>query len=160
MNICIAPECERIIAYKKMCTRHYQQVNKLGRLYTDEEITQKRRMVGRRNGIQKGNIPWNKNTKGIIIPWNKGLIGVQKAWNKNLGLKIVQTTEYQKIHKWIKNNYPKLEKCEYCLENKKLDYANISQTYEYNIGDWVQLCRSCHNQYDSSIKLQLLESRG
>lgn len=30
----------------------------------------------------KGNVPWNKGTKGVMVPWNKGLKGVQTAWNK------------------------------------------------------------------------------
>jgi hypothetical protein len=29
-----------------------------------------------------GNIPWNKNIKGIQIAWNKGTKGIMVAWNK------------------------------------------------------------------------------
>ncbi len=32
--------------------------------------------------FKKGNIPWNKGTKGIMEAWNKGLKRSQVAWNK------------------------------------------------------------------------------
>lgn len=35
--------------------------------------------TGGKGGVKKGNIPWNKGTKGVMKAWNKGTKGVMKA---------------------------------------------------------------------------------
>lgn len=32
----------------------------------------------------KGQIPWNKGTRGLMKAWNKGQVGVQVGWSKGL----------------------------------------------------------------------------
>ena len=56
---------------------------------------------------------------------------------------------YKGIHMWIRNNYGKAIKCEHCGEkDKMIHWANKDHTYSRDIKDWVQLCVSCHRNYD------------
>lgn len=53
--------------------------------------------------------------------------------------------EMLKIHRWVKNTLGEASYCTFHLEHKgKFDWANIGHTYQRNINDWIQLCRSCH----------------
>lgn len=64
------------------------------------------------------------------------------------------------IHKWISRNWVKPDRCEFCFENKKLDWANISGDYIRKKCDWLSLCRKCHNNWDHfSIKLWITRKK-
>lgn len=82
----------------------------------------------------------------------KGKNNIRNARN---GRNIIDNSEYQRIHKWIKKNTPLSTLCEYCGNRKKLEYANISQQYLIETSDWLLLCRSCHLMFDNDIKGQL-----
>jgi hypothetical protein len=58
---------------------------------------------------------------------------------------------YSSVHKWIVRWYGKANKCENPMCSKKskmFDWANIAPTYEKNIKNFRQLCRSCHTKID------------
>lgn len=58
---------------------------------------------------------------------------------------------YANIHKWVRNNKPKIDHCEMCLMNKEiseLQVANISHTYQKDINDYKWLCVRCHTIFD------------
>lgn len=58
---------------------------------------------------------------------------------------------YQKVHRWIRNNFGKANKCENDArhtDSSVYEWANISGDYLYDIRDWVQLCRRCHSLID------------
>jgi len=58
------------------------------------------------------------------------------------------------IHKWLKNNYGKPDRCESIDCNhisKKFDLALIKgKEYERKRENFIILCRSCHKKYDMS----------
>lgn len=58
---------------------------------------------------------------------------------------------YSSVHKWIVRWYGKASKCENvnCTgKSKKFDWANMTDKYEKNIKNFLQLCRSCHTKKD------------
>ena len=55
---------------------------------------------------------------------------------------------YKKVHKWIRKNKPKLKYCSICNEFKELELANISGVYDFNIDNYLWLCKSCHRLFD------------
>ncbi len=55
---------------------------------------------------------------------------------------------YQELHRWVRKNKTKPEKCEHCGEAKKLEWANKSHEYFRDLDDWLALCKKCHRQYD------------
>lgn len=64
------------------------------------------------------------------------------------------------VHLWIRRNYKKPDKCEYCRESKRLDLANVSPTYNpdtytRDIKNWHWLCRRCHMQEDGRLEIML-----
>lgn len=55
------------------------------------------------------------------------------------------SVSYGALHDYIKYYKPKPEACSNCGEKpKRLDLANISQTYKRDLDDWEWLCRRCH----------------
>lgn len=70
--------------------------------------------------------------------------------------------EYNRLHKWVRENLGKADKCEnplcvypkkrrtakILIETKTYDWANISGEYKKEISDFKSLCRSCHMKMD------------
>ena len=58
------------------------------------------------------------------------------------------------LHNWVERHKGKPRKCEHCgtTTAKKYDWANVSQKYKRELGDWVRLCRKCHAKYDYPIR--------
>lgn len=59
--------------------------------------------------------------------------------------------EYMAIHHWVYKTLGKARKCEHCSKEasgRQMNWANKSQEYKKEIGDWLQLCPSCHAKYD------------
>ena len=60
---------------------------------------------------------------------------------------------YQELHRWVRQNKVKPDRCEHCDEETQLEWANRSHEYLRDLDDWLALCRWCHRHYDR-------ESRG
>ena len=69
-------------------------------------------------------------------------------------MKKITKQEYLIIHKWIRDNYGKASKCEYCTNPaKRYDWA-LKKGCEYSRDRncFIELCRSCHIKYDFTIE--------
>lgn len=60
--------------------------------------------------------------------------------------------QYRALHTRMYKEVKKPKKCTFCKKEKKLDLANISQTYKISKDDWMWLCHSCHGKYDNDWK--------
>jgi hypothetical protein len=96
-----------------------------------------------------------------VTPWNKGIPRSEEEReniSKGLGGKnpLVDnmSSEYQKVHKWIRKQLGTPSVCSQCKSETatRYDWANISQEYTYDVKDWKRLCRSCHQQHDIALK--------
>ena len=58
---------------------------------------------------------------------------------------------YAGVHKWIKQIFPKPDKCQECGNKAELDLANITGVYNRELQNWNYLCRSCHIKQDGRI---------
>jgi len=115
--------------------------------------------------FKKGNIPWNKNKKGVQTAWNKGKTNVQE-YTEERNKRISQTMKGQRtneennnwkgdevnkgaIHGWLWRHYgeAKEHKCEHCGKQAQ-DWANIDHSYKRIREDYMTLCRSCHQKWD------------
>lgn len=90
--------------------------------------------------FKSGNKPWNAGKEYAQI---KG----EKHW-KWKGDKI----SYTNLHKWLYDNYKKLDMCEFCGDGGKLECANKSGEYKRDLTDWLTLCVKCHKAYDKGRK--------
>lgn len=116
---------------------------------------------------------FNKSKKGVV-PKNikiaqsnspvgkKGYIAAKGdrhwAWQS-------ENPSYRAVHAWIRSYYGVATKCEnpkciyprkdkrgnLMLKPKAYQWANKSGKYERDIKDFIQLCASCHKQYDLGI---------
>ena len=104
----------------------------------------------------KGQVPWNKGSKGVMIAWNKGL----KNYNigkKNGNWKGDKLT-YSGIHMWLVRIFGKANKCEFCdlvgcKKNNKwnIEWAKLKdKKYERKRENFIMLCKLCHNRYDKT----------
>ncbi len=59
---------------------------------------------------------------------------------------------YGALHDYVKFHLPKTPVCNTCHQDKPLDLANISQTYQRDLSDWEWLCRRCHMKKDGRIE--------
>lgn len=57
---------------------------------------------------------------------------------------------YGSKHDWIKSRLGKATYCSFDRNHvsKRFEWANISGAYLRELDDWVQLCVTCHRQYD------------
>jgi len=59
---------------------------------------------------------------------------------------------YISIHTWIRHKYGSATKCtsENCKGKSKIfDWCKLKEKeYDYNINNFVEMCRSCHRKYD------------
>ena len=92
----------------------------------------------KRNGFQKGSIPWNKN-KHPECYQNENHPG----WK---GDKV----SYTGLHRWVERKLGRPKKCELCgiTKNKTYHWANISGEYKRELKDWIRVCVSCHHKID------------
>lgn len=63
-----------------------------------------------------------------------------------------ETPNYRTLHRWIFNNKPRVQFCEICGKETKLECANISGNYTRNFDDYKWMCRACHTEYDGKYK--------
>lgn len=55
---------------------------------------------------------------------------------------------YSGLHRWINKHINDKNKCEYCGETNKLNWANKSGKYLRIKSDWIRLCSKCHARKD------------
>lgn len=67
---------------------------------------------------------------------------------------IITTSEYNKIHKWLRKEYGNADHCENTEcdnASKKFEWAMIHEKgYDYKRENFKQLCQNCHAKYDST----------
>lgn len=66
------------------------------------------------------------------------------------------------IHQWIRKHYGGANHCDLCGNNDsnlRYEWANLNKHgYERNINDYIQLCISCHRNFDNgNIDRKMLE---
>lgn len=97
----------------------------------------------------KGHNPWNKGLKGThfspATEFRKG----GPVNEKHPGWK-GDKASYAAIHVWIARHFTRPLECEHCSTKiaKKFEWANISKKYLRDRSDWLNLCTSCHQDYD------------
>lgn len=57
---------------------------------------------------------------------------------------------YKSLHNWLERNYGKAKKfpCDFCGEERKMNWANLDGNYTRDRGTWAILCMSCHRRFD------------
>jgi len=97
-----------------------------------------------------------RDSKGRFIKGNKlpenwgGVIKGEKSpfWKGN-------NVGYDGLHTWVRKTLGKPIKCSLCgVENKRIEWANISGEYKRDINDWKQLCCKCHSKIDGVSERQ------
>lgn len=55
---------------------------------------------------------------------------------------------YSAVHNWLRYNFGKADRCDFCGSNRNIDWANKSHNYTRELNDWIKLCKKCHWKYD------------
>ena len=97
--------------------------------------------------FKEGNIPWNKELKGIHLSPKSEFTTERTIGKNNVNWK-GKEVGYWGLHMWIRRHKSKLENCEKCNKKGYLHLANISKEYKRDINDYKWLCVSCHAKYD------------
>ena len=119
--------------------------------------------------FKKGDIPWNKNIKGLTTAWNKGLKGIhfsprtefkegQYIEDKNINW-TGDDVGYGALHTFIIRRLGKAKKCVLCGDPNSSLYVwhNKSMLYKRDLNDWEELCHKCHMGLHAKIRKQLKE---
>lgn len=103
--------------------------------------------------IPKGNEPWNKGTKGLILP-NSGSFTSERTSGENNSKWAGDDVGYGALHIWISNHFGSADEqghCELCgasSRERRLQWANLSYEYTREQSDWAAMCSPCHTRYD------------
>lgn len=130
----------------KYCSRDCQHTGQksnigpnLGKTFTEEH----------RRNISVASQRWHKEH----VVWNKGIkVGrVEKISNENHYAWKGDKVSYITLHQWVQRNLGTPSRCEHCgtTTAKRFEWANKSHEYRRDLGDWIRLCKKCHNRYDS-----------
>lgn len=142
--------------------------------YKCKECRQKERKTGRpRASFKKGNIPWNKDKKGLnfanngsfkkgIVPWNKGKkTGI--SWNRGKN----PEKRYNKFYdEWIlKVKERDGSKCVKCGSDKKIHAHHIipwkeDESKRFDLDNGISLCASCHGKLEGFQKGHIAWAKG
>jgi len=106
--------------------------------------------------FQKGNQVAVGN-KPNQTSFKKGKLNPQ--W-KGKSVKSKYTRNYARVHKWLKVNFGKADKCENpkckCPKPKQYEWAlKKRHRYEYKRKNFIKLCSSCHKKYDMTEEKRL-----
>lgn len=55
---------------------------------------------------------------------------------------------YQAIHIWIRKHLKRKGECARCNRHGYTEFANISGEYLRDVDDYIELCRTCHKEFD------------
>lgn len=171
MRICSESLCDNKHFGKGLCNTHYKQVRKYGNIsYIDRRTLDKMPYsIELRQKVIKDYLEY----KGIKYITNKHSISKEAVYSilKRSGNRIRTKSEskegalnhnwsespsYGAIHAWVRNKKPSTGRCEKCNNIKKLDLANVSDTYNTetyirDINMWNWLCRKCHMIQDGRL---------
>lgn len=66
----------------------------------------------------------------------------------------ISKNKYINIHLWLKRKYGKANHCSFCSKPaKRFDWAlKKGFKYDYDVNSFIQLCPSCHINYDMTEK--------
>jgi len=78
-----------------------------------------------------------------------------KNLGENNGMWKGDMVTYVPLHKWVRRHKGKVNMCEMCGLQKRLDLANISQKYKRDLSDWKWICRKCHMLSDGRLEIFL-----
>jgi hypothetical protein len=113
----------------------------------DKEIYKQEKFCSRRClGDYRSKTGYRPPSRTGISPWNKGLKGFRSGEKNNKWSGDYPT--YPALHKWVVLRLGKAFWCTWCFSCVNVQWANISHTYKRDLGDWMQLCRHCHELYD------------
>lgn len=90
----------------------------------------------------------------MVCPKRSNTTGKPKASNtgENNGIWKGESVKYGSLHDWVKYHLEKPKQCQKCLQEKRLDLANISGLYKRDLSDWEWLCRTCHMEKDGRLE--------
>ena len=91
---------------------------------------------GKNTEFKKGFIPWNKEKEFYAIRGEK-----HPNWKGD-------NISYGGLHCWINKHWVKKSNCDFCGEDKKIDWANKNGIYNRNKNNYLNLCRKCHLKFD------------
>lgn len=109
---------------------------------------------------RKGKVPWNKGKSwspemkekiGRSLKGNEKLKAIKGEIHYNWQHKNVT---YGAVHQWMRREFGKASKCEFCKTETsyRYEWANKTGLYKRDRSDWIELCKSCHNTYDGIIE--------
>lgn len=104
------------------------------------------------SSFKKGNIPWNKNKKGIHLSPKSEFKAGESTGISNVNWK-GDEVGYRALHYWIERRKGKPNKCSHCGKigtGRQIHWANKSHDYKRKLSDWLRLCAECHGAYDSN----------
>ena len=55
---------------------------------------------------------------------------------------------YFALHTWLNRNKERTGACEWCHEERRTTFANLSGEYRRDVTDFAELCYPCHKVYD------------
>ena len=131
----------RLLRGAKYCSRKCADIAKVGIIPTNLKLAQSMSPIGK-----KGNSYHARGEKH----W---------AWQR-------ENPSYRAVHSWIRNHYGLATKCEnplcryprkdargnLMIAPKSYQWANISREYKRDRADFIELCASCHKEFDLEYK--------
>lgn len=136
---------------------------------TKEDLRVAKNTSNTKSQFKKGQTPWNKGLKGVIIPWNKGIPRTEEEKRKmslaklgkpnpliagdlNPMYKPDRNIGYAQKHRVMRKKFEDIKVCQKCGSDYDLELSNISGKYLLEESDWQKLCINCHKKYDNIVR--------
>lgn len=105
----------------------------------------RKRMMGNKRalGFIQSEETIKKKIKNIIGKKNKNWKGAKVG--------------YGALHTWVRRKLGKAKKCSICGKEgkgKEMNWANIDHKYRRNVKDFMEICSTCHGEYDKDNNLR------